>query len=189
MLCDCTVELFEVPLKVAIIDDPFSTWDPQPTDKAKFSMIAMAHLCTSTLSSLVTRFRISCPIPTISVISTFPRLQAIGGFAVFRFFDFDILRTLRPQLTPLAFRVDYVARGRKIRVLTGLRSFSTSRSRLLSGKTIVYVCISERSSNGQAFSPTTRTHLACRHKVLHNSLAMIHSVCRHRHLTSQALSL
>lgn len=40
MLCDCTTELFEVPLKVAMIDDPFSTCDPQPTDKAEFSMIA-----------------------------------------------------------------------------------------------------------------------------------------------------
>lgn len=98
----------------------------------------MAHHCTSTFSSPVTGFRVSCPIPTISVISTFLRLHLIGSFGVFRFLYLDIVRTmpnLQPQLTPLAFRMGYVARGRNIRVLPGLRSFSTNRSRLLSAKT------------------------------------------------------
>ncbi|KAL6411469.1 MFS monocarboxylate transporter [Ilyonectria robusta] len=40
VLRDRTAELFDTPLKVAVIRDPFSTWDPQPTDKATFGMIA-----------------------------------------------------------------------------------------------------------------------------------------------------
>ncbi|KAH6977327.1 hypothetical protein BKA56DRAFT_674146 [Ilyonectria sp. MPI-CAGE-AT-0026] len=40
VLRDRSQELRELPLKVAVIRDPFSTWDPQPTDKATFGMVA-----------------------------------------------------------------------------------------------------------------------------------------------------
>lgn len=39
-LRDCTTQLFNKPLQVAVIRDPFSTWDPQPNDEQRYGIIA-----------------------------------------------------------------------------------------------------------------------------------------------------